>query len=99
MPAPTIAIGMINQLAQPSSGMNATSAQMSAMKPMKREIRLNIVAGLARSAFEPELLGGWSNLLVRVPVALALGRPGAFIFDQLGSGERSVKTYDQSPVG
>src|SRR3954452_8384649 len=40
--APMIASGMISQLAQPSSGMKAMSAKISATAPMMSEIRLNI---------------------------------------------------------
>src|SRR4051794_12868788 len=45
-PAPMIASGTISQFAQPSSGMKATIAQMSATKPMISETRLNIVSFL-----------------------------------------------------
>jgi hypothetical protein len=40
--APMTASGMISQLAQPSSGMKAMAAQISATKPMISETRLNI---------------------------------------------------------
>src|SRR6185295_7121464 len=40
--APTIASGTISQLAQPSRGMKATIARISATMPMISEARLNI---------------------------------------------------------
>src|SRR5437660_5825573 len=46
-PAPTTASGTINQLNQPSSGTNATTAQTSATKPMISETRLNIASPLS----------------------------------------------------
>src|SRR5207244_1324183 len=45
--APMIASGMISQFSQPSSGMKATNAQISATKPMISEARLNIGPCLA----------------------------------------------------
>src|SRR4051794_598734 len=45
--APMIASGMISQFAQPSRGMNATSAQMSATTPMTSETKLNMELQLA----------------------------------------------------
>ena len=42
-----IASGMISQFAQPSSGMNATSAQMSSTMPMISETKLNMGAYVA----------------------------------------------------
>src|SRR5690348_4552388 len=42
MTAPMIASGTISQLAQPRKGMKATSAQISATKPIISETRLNI---------------------------------------------------------
>src|SRR5207249_5898642 len=53
--APMIASGMISQLAQPRKGMKATTAKISATKPMINEARSNMQALVAsfRSLRQP----------------------------------------------